>query len=129
MNFNNTIKTSIATIRRDAMNGGKIFLYSATKPVVPGDALTDQIHLVTLTLNDPSGTVTNGVWTLDYTATQFQAIASGDIAWARWFAANDDWIADSEVGGMSSTAPIKIDNVSVFTGGRILVLSSTMAEV
>lgn len=129
INFNTTIKNAIATIRRDAMNGGHIDLYSATRPVIPGDTITTQTLLVVLTLNNPSGTVANGVWTVSYTASQFQAVGNGDIVWARWFASNGDWIADSDVGGMNSTAPIKIDNTEVFEGGRILILSSTMSEV
>lgn len=111
------------------MNGGHIDLYSATRPVVPGDTITTQTLLVVLTLNDPSGTVANGVWTVSYTASQFSAVGNGDIVWARGYSSSNQWIFDADVGGMGSTAAIKIDNLSVFAGGRILVLSSTMSEV
>lgn len=85
--------------------------------------------MVTLTLNNPSGTVSNGVLTLSFAASQFLAVGTGTIAWARWFSSTNAFVADSDVGGMYSNAAIKIDNLEVFSGGRILVLSSMISEI
>ena len=127
MNFNNTIRQECSLIRREALNGGSIEIYTSPKPAV-GAALTTQVKLAVMHLNDPSGTCNNGSLTLSLLSTSIQAVENGTAVWSRWLSSTSDFVADSDVGGQASTAAIRIDNLEVFAGGRINVLSTVLSE-
>jgi hypothetical protein len=127
MNFNDDIRQECSLIRREALNGGSIEIYTSPKPAI-GAALTTQVKLATLELNNPSGTCNNGSLTLSLLSTSIQAVENGTAVWSRWLSSSDAFVADSDVGGQASTAALRIDNLELFAGGRVNVLSAVLTE-
>lgn len=109
--------------------GGKIKLYSGTKPS-PGMAHT-QTLLCELTLPKPSSvSVVNGVLTI---AAPFSAMAllDGVVTWCRLTDSSDNWVADCDAGGTSSSAVFRINNENgeIFAGGQVVVSVAQLKEV
>lgn len=61
----NTLRGNMADEVLTAINGGFARAYSGTRPAGPSTAITDQVLLCEMELNDPAGANSNGVITVD----------------------------------------------------------------
>ena len=110
----------------DAGSGaGYLEFYSAVRPAT-GAAITDQTLLATCVLSDPCGTISDGVLTFDTIADDVAADADGDIAWARAFDSDANFVADFSCG--TSGADINFNTVTAKVGGVVQILSGSMTE-
>lgn len=125
--FTTARKTSRANLLASWLDGGYLNLYDGIRPASNGGAITTQTLLATVTLPDPAGEVTDGVFTADAIADTL-ILADGDAAWARAFDADDAIIADLDVGLNESEAAVWLDNLSLVTGGLVSVTSFVIAE-
>lgn len=112
----------------DAGSGaGKLLLYTAARPAT-GAAITDQILLASITLNDPCGTVTSGVLTLDVdpALADSSANATGTAVWARLVTSADAFVADLSVG--TSAADVIVNTTSIVITLPVSLISGTITE-
>lgn len=127
MGFPTARKTSRAELVASWLDGGEVRIYTGSRPANADTALSGQTLLVTLTLPNPSGTVTNGVWTAG-TINVAMIAATGTAAWARVVTPSAATVFDADVGVVGSGALIEIDNLSLVTGGYCTVVSFTLTE-
>lgn len=82
--------------------------------------------LVTLTLNDPAGTQSGGVVTIDVSpAISASAVATGTAGWGRLKDSTGATVLDGSVG--TSSADFIIDSTSITSGQTVaLVATSTL---
>ncbi|MCU0806399.1 MAG: hypothetical protein MUC53_00145 [Candidatus Contendobacter sp.] len=120
-------RTSRGNLLAGWLAGGEIRVYDGTRPADADTAITTQTLLVTFALADPSGTVTNGVFTGTNPAAALIA-ASGTAAWARVVDDSAGTICDADVGIASSGAVIEIDNLSLVEGGYCTITSFVLTE-
>lgn len=128
MRWVDTLRVSISEARLALLNGGFIYLYADTQPA-KGATVTNQTLIATLELNNPAGTTDNGELTLSFVSTNVLCEGSGNVSWARGVSSTDSFVFDSDVGGLASTAPIRLDNVIAFLGGRINVVTAVLTEL
>jgi len=127
MGFTTARKTSRAELVASWLDGGEVRIYDGTRPANADTAISTQTLLVTFALPNPSGTVTNGVWTagdIDLTL----ITTSGTATWARVVDSSGGTVFDADVGVSGSGALIELDNVSLVTGGYCTVVSFTLTE-
>lgn len=120
-------KTSRCNTLAGWLAGGTIQIYDGTRPATADSAITTQTLLVTLTIPDPAGTVSNGVLTGGSIAAALIA-ATGTAAWARLLDDSDTVIGDVDVGLSASGAFVELDNLGLVEGGYCTVTSLTLAE-
>lgn len=85
----------------------RLQLFASTQPA-PGaaPASTPQAEIVLAT---PCGTITAGVWSLTPAdSAGALVLTTGIPRWARWLAANGDWVADGTVTDAAGTGDIRI---------------------
>ena len=83
--------------------------------------------LATITLNDPSGTITNGVLTLSGFAKNATVAATGTAAAARIRDSNNvDIVTGLTVG--TSGSDINLDNTSINSGQTVTINSATITH-
>lgn len=129
--LDSTLRDSRLTLIKDAIDAGsgagKLLLYTATRPAT-GAAITTQTLLASITLNDPCGTVSSGVLTLDVDPipTDSSADATGTAAWARLVTSADAFVADLSVG--TSAADVIMNTVSVVIATPVTITSATITE-
>ncbi len=89
MRITTAFRTTLATSLLGQINAGIARAYNGTRPTNPDTALSGNTLLAEMTLNDPAGTVSNGVLTINVTSvTDASANASGTPTFVRLFAAN-----------------------------------------
>lgn len=107
---------------------GKIKYYTGTKPAV-GGAITDQILVGTSLFAYPCGSVANAVLTFSFANNgETQAVATGDITWARLTTSADVFVADVDVSNNAGTGVIKMDSTQIYNGGTLRVNSGVINE-
>jgi hypothetical protein len=108
-------RTNLANQIKTDLNGGYLKIYTAAYATL----------LVTIPLAATSGSVTDGVLTLDCTNTNANAGASGTAAVARFFKSDDSTpVADCDVG--TSGATINLQNTSINSGQNVSITSGTI---
>jgi hypothetical protein len=117
-----------ADIDTSAMNG-KIKFYSAPRPS-GGEPATGTL-LAVVSLSQPCGTVdASGLHLTPLTSGQ--AVASGEVAWARVTDGDDIYVMDgsvlAETDPDAALAPFIVDIVQVYAGGYVNLLSATLLE-
>jgi hypothetical protein len=120
-------KQTIAELEGPWFDGGKLDFYTAPVPDDADEAISTQTLLVSVPLDDPAGSATDGVWTSSPLDAVMVA-ASGDAAFVRAYDEFDTVIGDLDVGAIGSGAAIEIDDVSLTAGGYLLVSSFTLTE-
>lgn len=120
-------RTSRGNLLAGWLDGGEIRVYGGTRPATADTAISDQPLLVTFAIADPSGTVTDGVFTGTNPAAALVA-ATGTAAWARKVDDSAGTIGDVDVGVTGSGAVIEIDNLSLVEGGYCTITSFVLTE-
>lgn len=105
---------------------GTIKLYTTPLPSTTGAAITSQTLLGTLTLSDPSGTISGGVLTFSTISDDTSADADGVIAWGRMQDSTGAFVLDATA-GTSGTVFI-FNTTTVVTGGVIRMVSASITE-
>ncbi len=123
-NYNTTVRNDRMTVVRDAANGGKLSLYSGTKPA-GGGAITTL--LAEFNLASPSGTVTGGVLTFT-DPSNTTVVADGQCTWARITASGGGWVADFTASQVGGTGEIRLTEDNLTTGMTLDVTSLTITE-
>jgi hypothetical protein len=109
-------RTSRCNLLAGWLAGGSIRLYTTDRPANADTAISTQTLLVTFTLANPSGSVTNGVFT--GTLPDSALIAeTGTPAWGRILDTDDVVIGDCDVGVSGSGSFVEIDHLSLVEGG------------
>jgi hypothetical protein len=123
-NYNTTVRNDRMTVVRNAANGGKLSLYSGTKPA-GGGAITTL--LAEFNLANPSGTVTGGVLTFTDPANA-TVVASGQATWARITDSSSAWVADFTCSQVGGDGEIRLTEDDLTTGMTLDVTSLTITE-
>lgn len=127
MGFATARKTSRAELVLSWLDGGEVRIYDGTRPADADTAIGTQVLLITFELDDPAGTVTNGVFTAAAIA-QTLITTAGTASWARVVDSASGTIFDADVGIEGSGNLIEIDNVSLVEGAYCAVVSFTLTE-
>ncbi len=100
MILNTAFRTTLATSFIDELASAVVRLYSGSRPAGPATAITGQTLLAEMVLNNPAGTVSNGVATIDVTnVSDTSANASGTPTFVRILASNGTTVlADCSAG-------------------------------
>lgn len=123
------LRTSRMQLIADAVDAGsgagKLQFYTAPRPATGGTATT---LLAEITLNDPCGSVTDGVLTLDIDPLlqDTSANATGTCTWARLVTSDNAFVADLSVG--TNSADIILNTTDFLIGGSLTVISGTINE-
>jgi len=112
LNYSNTIKNSRLQVVADAMNEGKINIYS----------LNYETLLVSLSLSNPSASILNGSLTIMDVPLEKIAVGTGIAAIAKIVNSLDELIAEGLIVGTSS-ANIIIDNTNIAMGQKVSLTS------
>jgi hypothetical protein len=119
------VRNDMAQVILDALNAGTgagtLEFYTATMPATPDVVVTTQTKLGTLTLSDPSGTITNGVLTFLTITQDGSADATGDATWVRLRDSNSVVVTDMDVTDEAGSGAVKINTVHIVAGGPILM--------
>lgn len=103
---------------------GRIRVYDGTRPA-NGAAITTQVLLVEIPLDDPCGTVAAGVLTL--AANTLPLIGnSGDATWGRVVNGNGDFAGDCDVSDTLGSGDIKLESTTLLAGGRAVLISGVL---
>lgn len=100
-----------------------IEIYSGTIAATTATAITSQVKLGTLTCSDPAGTVTDGMLTLSAITQDSSADATGTATWARIKDSTGAVVADIDVTTTGGGGTLQMNNISIVTGGPILISS------
>ena len=120
-------KTSRGNLLAGWLDGGEIQVYDGTRPADADTAVTTQTLLVTFVIPDPSGTVSNGIFTgADIEAAMIAA--GGTASWARIVDTDDATICDVDAGLEDSGEFLELDSLSLVEGGYCSVVSFTITE-
>lgn len=120
-------RTSRANLILGWLAGGELRVYSGLRPATADTAITNQILLVTFSIPNPAGTVTDGVFTGNAIAAAMVA-ADGNAAWGRVVDSSSGTIFDADVGLQNSGNFIEIDSLNLVQGGYCTVLSFGITE-
>lgn len=122
-------RSAMMTALETAIDGGSgaayLEVYTGSQPANANTAASGTL-LVTLTLNDPAGTESGGVITIDVSpAITASAVATGTAGWARLLTSAAATVLDGSVG--TSGADFIIDSTSITSGQTVaLVATSTL---
>ena len=120
-------KTSRANLLAGWLAGGKLRLYTESRPASADTAISNQTLLAEYSLPDPAGTVSNGVLTGPALSSAL-VLADGSAAWARAVDSSGVTVLDLDVGLAGSGASVIIDSLSLVTGGLVAVQSWSITE-
>lgn len=123
-NYNTTVRNARMTVVRDAANGGKLSLYSGTKPAAGGPITT---LLADFDLASPSGSVTGGVLTFT-DPSNTTVVASGQATWARITDSGNAWVADFTCSQVGGDGEIRLTEDNLTTGMILDITSLTITE-
>lgn len=121
-------KTSRATLLITWLNGATLTLYAGTVPASADTAISDQVALAEFTLPNPSGSVTDGAFTLASGTDPATVLADGTPSFGRITDSVGATVGDFDAGATGSGAALILDNTSLITGALVSVLSFTLSE-
>lgn len=129
--LNLTIRNARLTQILNAIDAGAaaatLKFYTGPRPAT-GAAITTETLLGTLTFSDPSGSVANGVLTLNAITEDSSADADGTAAWARVEDSDLNFVMDLSVTATGGGGDIELNTTSIVTGGPIRVTSASITE-
>jgi len=118
----------------DALDAGaganatiKLYGAGAGRPAT-GAAITDQTLIGTLTLSNPSGTISTGTLTFGTIADDTSADADEDIEWARFLDTDGDFVTDMGCGIAASGEELIFNTLTARVGGVVQILSGGLTE-
>lgn len=124
-----TVRSSMMDVIESALDAGSgaatLEIRTGSQPANADTAASGTL-LVTLTLNDPAGTQSGGVITIDVTpAISATAVATGTAGWGRLMDSTGATVLDGSVA--TSGADFNIDSTSITSGQTVtLVATSTL---
>lgn len=124
-----TVRSSMMDVIESALDAGPgaatLEIRTGSQPANADTAASGTL-LVTLTLNDPAGTQSGGVITIDVTpAISATAVATGTAGWGRLMDSTGATVLDGSVA--TSGADFNIDSTSITSGQTVtLVATSTL---
>ncbi len=126
--FNTTLRSSRATAILTAIDAGgaagSLKLYNGTRPAT-GGAVTTLVG--TLTFSYPSGTVTNGVYTLAAVTPTTSALNDTSV-WGRIVTSAGVFVMDVSVSTIGGTGEVQLANNVFAIGGAINLVSAAFTE-
>ena len=122
--YNTTVRNDRMEVVNDASAGGKLALYSGTKPAGGGAATT---KLAEFNLSTPAGTVTSAVLTFT-DPSNATVIANGQCTWARITDTLGAWVADFTCSQVGGTGEIRLTEDDLTTGMTLDITSLTITE-
>lgn len=118
----------IATAIDAGAGAGTLKLYTATQPAT-GAAITTQTLLATLTFADPCVAAPAAAGVLEFDAiVGDDAVADGTATWARAADSDATFVADFDVTVTGGSGAIKLNTVTLITGGPVTVTSAILTE-
>jgi hypothetical protein len=123
-NYNTTVRNNRMGVVNTASAGGKLSLYSGTKPAAGGAVTT---LLAQFTLANPAGTVTNGVLTFT-DPSNVTVSANGTATWARITDSGNAFVGDFTVSKVGGSGEIRLTENVLTTGMTLDVTSLTITE-
>jgi hypothetical protein len=127
LDFSAAVKQSRSNLLNSQLDGGKIQLYSGTRPADPDTAVTDQTLLAEFQLASPAGDATDGVWTGDLPDPALIA-DNGTPTWGRFLDDTDAAVADGDVGVTGSGSAIEVENTNFVAGAYASITQLVIAE-
>lgn len=114
--------------RLDFINAGtgKAYLniYSGTRPASP-DTEVNNLLLVSIPLDTIAGSISDGVLTLNFVPT-IVVTASGKASWGRLFNKSQKPVFDLDIGAIGTVADCYLNDVALYAGGNVTVISSEL---
>lgn len=110
------------------LNGGKLRIYSGTKPATADTALSGNTLLAELTFGSPAfGAGASGVATANAITADASADATGTATFFRLFASNGTTVvADGTVG--TASADLILNSVAIQAGASVAVTAMTITQ-
>jgi len=102
----------------------RVRIYGNTRPANPATA-PGADPLVEMELEDPAGSVSAGVLTLDPGADGL-ILTSGTATWARVVNGNGDASFDCDVSNTAGTATVRLPSTTLFAGGTTRIISAAL---
>lgn len=103
----------------------RIRIYDGIRPATNNGTITDQVLLVELPLDKPSGTLAAGVLSLA-ASTLPLIVNTGQASWARIVNGDGVQAIDCDVSDETGSAPIKLQTTTLYAGGRAVLTSGTL---
>jgi hypothetical protein len=139
LSYATAIRTSRATVLRDAIDAGAgaglCVIYSGTRPNTVATGLSGNTLLAKIVMNDPCGTVSNGVLTFDVdpTVQDSSADAGGTASWFRIYSSADGSTvseANAVIDGTCGTsgADLNLNTTTISSGGPVQITSWVWTE-
>lgn len=122
--YNTTVRNDRMSVVNAASSGGKLSLYSGTKPAGGGAATT---KLAEFDLATPAGVVSSAVLTFTDPANA-SVITSGQCTWARITNSGGSWVADFTCSQVGGTGEIRLTEDDLTTGMILDITSLTITE-
>ena len=125
-----TLKSARLQLIVNALDGGalpgELWLYTGSRPGVPGGSTTEAIQCV-ITLARPSGTVTANV--LNFVGNlEGLRVASATIAWGRFVDGAGAVRADFDVSVAAGSGALRLNVVTGVSGSVVRLVSGTLTE-
>lgn len=114
----------------DQVDAGLLKIYSGTQPATVATAITDQVLLAVLTLDDPAwdpaaaGSKALGAVTADAAAN-----GTGVAAWCSFCLTNGTRIYEDSAGEAADDCALILDDKNIETGGEVSVTSGVVTCV
>ena len=127
------VRTDRAQAVLDAIDAGtgpgKLRIYGDTQATNADTAVGAQTLLLELTFNDPAGTVSGSVLTLDVDpAISDDSLDTDTATWGRILDSDNNVILDGSVTGTGGGGDIIISDASLETGQTVTIVSGTLTE-
>jgi hypothetical protein len=127
LGFATARKTSRGNLVEGWLSGGSVQVYTSPRPSTADIAISTQTLLATITLPNPAGTVTNGVFT-SVTLSQVLVSNTGSAVWCRVIDSVGATIFDGDVGTVGSGSFLETTNTSLTQGAYLAISSFTITE-
>ena len=127
----NNRATQIANAIDAGSTGGKLNIYSGSRPSSGGGAIDPFTNLLlgTLTFSKPcSSSIDNGVLSFSAIAQDSAADNSGTATWARITNSDSAYVMDMDVSVNSGSGDVKLNSVDIIQGGPISIISASLTE-
>lgn len=110
------------------LDGGKLILYTGSRPASANTAITDQTKLAEVPFNNPAfGSASNG--TVTATAiSNVTPIADGEATWARLVDSGGSTVMDASVSESGGGGDVILGDTQISTGVDLVVVSITLTQ-
>lgn len=121
-----TIRSALADVIGDALDGGSIQIRSGSRPAGPGSTATGTL-LATVVLESPAFTESGGVLTL-VDPDAVTAAADGTATWCRFLNASSAAVMDGKVTGTGGGGDLTLATTTITSGLSVDVTGGTITQ-